>query len=551
MAYPDGTDQEFQEHFFAVYRSLLCNTVCWPTMGNHEGHTSDGKLGVGPYYDAYVVPTEGEAGGVPSGTESYYSFDVGPVHLVCLNSFDVDRRPLGEMASWLRADLEATEAQWLIAFWHHPAYTMGTHNSDRELELLEMRTYLMPILEAGGVDLVLAGHSHIYERSMLIDGAYDTPTVAQGVILDDGDGREGGDGAYRKSPGLVPRRGTVAIVAGHGGAGIGRSGTLPIMRSVILEHGSVMLEIDSQRLEARMIDRFGKVRDSFVVDKSKATPPAAPVENPWHVDGPEILVQRDLQTGVNTVEVQARPATPDAAIYYTLDGLDPTLTSARYQQPLALERTVEFKAFSWWDGGRRISPVASRWVEWFEPGVHRDRLFHGVDDVEEDGSGHVNLGSSDLDLGIDHSPQVIGLRFRNLNIPRGARLQSVHVQFTAKQENAQPTELTLWAEASGAAAPFEDRDHNVSQRERTEAQVVWQIPPWDQLLECGEDQRSPDLADLLEEVVMRPDWQPGNAVVFILAGSGRRAALSRDRGERAGALLQWQLVSEDHGEGDS
>ena len=64
----------------------------------------------------------------------------------------------------------------------------------------------MPILESGGVDLVLTGHSHIYERSMLMDGAYATPTVAEGVILDDGDGDPHGNRSYRKSAGLPPPR---------------------------------------------------------------------------------------------------------------------------------------------------------------------------------------------------------------------------------------------------------------------------------------------------------------------------------------------------------
>src|SRR5688572_22310185 len=63
----------------------------------------------------------------------------------------------------------------------------------------------MPILEEAGVDLTLTGHSHIYERSMLIDGAYSTPTTARGVVLDDGDGNPAGDGAYLKGAGLQPQ----------------------------------------------------------------------------------------------------------------------------------------------------------------------------------------------------------------------------------------------------------------------------------------------------------------------------------------------------------
>jgi hypothetical protein len=281
MAYGDGTDEEFQKNFFAPYQETLRNTVCWPTMGNHEGHTSRGTTGVGPYYDAYVVPVKGEVGGAPSGTEAYYSFDIADVHFVCLDSHDLDRSPDAPMAQWLRADLEQADAKWLVAFWHHPPYTKGSHDSDVEGQLIEMRENFMPTLEAGGVDLVLAGHSHIYERSMLIDGAYATPTTADGVILDDGDGRVGGDGAYTKSEGLNPHEGTVAMVAGHGGAGTSRRGTMPVMREILLEYGSVLLDFQGDTLTGTMVDKHGKRRDVFSMIKRGTVPAREPIVDPW------------------------------------------------------------------------------------------------------------------------------------------------------------------------------------------------------------------------------------------------------------------------------
>src|SRR4030095_10302026 len=97
-------------------------------------------------------------------------------------------------ARWLKVDLEQARTgrtDWIVAFFHHPPYTKGTHDSDREMQLIEMRTHIMPILDSGGVDLVLTAHSHIYERSMLVDSAYATPTVAAGVIPNDGEGDAG------------------------------------------------------------------------------------------------------------------------------------------------------------------------------------------------------------------------------------------------------------------------------------------------------------------------------------------------------------------------
>ena len=59
MAYGSGTNKEFSDRYLAKCTGPpLRNTVCWPSMGNHEGGTSKGATGVGPYYDAYICPTK-------------------------------------------------------------------------------------------------------------------------------------------------------------------------------------------------------------------------------------------------------------------------------------------------------------------------------------------------------------------------------------------------------------------------------------------------------------------------------------------------------------
>lgn len=282
MAYGTGRDVEFQSRFFESYADTLRHLVCWPAMGNHEGHTSKGSTGIGPYYDAYLVPTRGESGGLASGTEAYYSFDHGNLHFICLDSHDLDRKPAGAMAKWLKADLEKAKADWLVAFWHHPPYTKGSHDSDKEADLIEMRHHILPILESGGVDLVLTGHSHIYERSMLMDGAYSTnATVAENFILDDGDGDPSGDGPYQKRPGLRAHEGTVQVVAGHSGAGLGRVGTSPVMRRTILEHGSLVVDVNGDTLVGRMINRDGLERDRFSLVKREGGGVVRRLALPW------------------------------------------------------------------------------------------------------------------------------------------------------------------------------------------------------------------------------------------------------------------------------
>lgn len=281
--YPGGSALEFTDHFFTPYRTILRSAVAWPTLGSHELKSSDIVTETGPYFDSFVLPAAGEAGGVPSGSQSYYSFDFGNVHFMCISSHHGGATP---MYAWLAADAAATGQDWLIAFLHYPPYTKGSHDSDLELSLIRIREEVVPILEAAGVDLLIAGHSHDYERSFLIDGAYDTPTTAQGHIVDGGDGMPGGDGAYVKPPGLTPHRGTVYVVSGNGGTPVSGTGGHPVMFFDEVDWGSVLLSIDDQQLSVRHLRSDGVVTDSF--DMLKVA--RVPAMRPWLRMGMAMLV---------------------------------------------------------------------------------------------------------------------------------------------------------------------------------------------------------------------------------------------------------------------
>jgi hypothetical protein len=165
--------------------------------------------------------------------------------------------------------------RWVIAYFHHPPYSKGSHNSDGEFELIEMRNYVIPILEAHSVDLVLSGHSHIYERSYLLEGHYgDSTTLQPEMLIDNGDGRPEGSGPYRKtlSP-SQPSRGTVYVVAGSSGQVSGRSGFHPAMHMSITELGSLILDVDGPTLRATFLMGTGQVADWFVMTKDARNDP--------------------------------------------------------------------------------------------------------------------------------------------------------------------------------------------------------------------------------------------------------------------------------------
>jgi hypothetical protein len=268
-AYETGTDAEYQAAVFNMYPTMLRKSVLWPTIGNHDTAGSSNPPASLPYFAMFTLPTNGEAGGTPSGSERYYSFDYGDIHFICLDSMTSNRTQAGPMLTWLQSDLASTTAKWIVAFWHHPPYSKGSHDSDVETALVEMRQNALPLLEAAGVDLVLAGHSHSYERSYLIDGHYGTSsTFTEAMKKDGGSGREDGTGVYRKpTDGAGAREGAVYAVAGSSGKISGGTLNHPAMFVSLNNLGSLVLDFDGSRLDVKFLRETGAVADYFTIVK--------------------------------------------------------------------------------------------------------------------------------------------------------------------------------------------------------------------------------------------------------------------------------------------
>ncbi|MCP4265962.1 MAG: DNRLRE domain-containing protein [Candidatus Brocadiaceae bacterium] len=296
-AYNDGTDSEYQASVFNTYPELLQQIPLWSTLGNHDGHSADSAFQTGPYYDIFTLPKNAEAGGVMSGTEAYYSFEYGNIHFVVLDSYDSNRTPGGAMLTWLHNDLAVNQKEWVIAFWHHPPYTKGSHNSDSESQLIDMRSNALPILEDYGVDLVLTGHSHSYERSFLIDGHYGFSSEFNPSqhTVDGGDGRVEGDGAYSKTGGIgATHSGAVYMVAGCSGKATGGSLDHPVMFLSLNSLGSIVLNVNGNQLDVEFLDsnvppNGPNVLDHFTISKgSDVIPPT--IDEVQAIDASTIIV---------------------------------------------------------------------------------------------------------------------------------------------------------------------------------------------------------------------------------------------------------------------
>ncbi|HEX7897825.1 MAG TPA: metallophosphoesterase [Planctomycetota bacterium] len=274
-AYNDGTDAEYQDAVFDVYPTMLRKSVLWSTFGNHDGHSASSSTQTGPYYSLFTFPKAAEAGGTASGTEAYYSFDYGNIHVVNLDSEGSSLSSTGAMANWLRSDLASTSQEWLIVMFHHPPYTKGSHDSDSEGKLVSMRQVFNPILEAAGVDLVLSGHSHSYERSYLIDGHYGTSgTFSASHKIDGGNGRA--PAPYAKPGGLAANQGAVYAVAGSSGKISGGALNHPAMVVSLNLLGSLVIDVAGNRMDVKFLRETRAVDDFFSIVKGGTADTTAP-----------------------------------------------------------------------------------------------------------------------------------------------------------------------------------------------------------------------------------------------------------------------------------
>ena len=309
----EGTDPEFQKYVFSrdtvaspfAYGNsrFMRQTPIYAVPGNHDylgGETrTTHKI---PYFDLISPPTKGEAGGVASGKKEYYSFNYNNIHFVALDSYGFEAGtghqrifdPAGPQITWLKKDLAAAHTdntiKWIVAFWHHPPYSRGTHNTDTAADLIEIRQNIIPILEQYRVDLVMNGHSHVYERSGLMRGLVgdgNTYNPATNRPADAANAKTTGkfDGSANscfyvknsKIP-LTQHEGTVYVVNGSGGAGGNVQATWPhpaMVTAYNTKGVSMYLEVDGGRLDAKAIDEDGKIIDQFTIYKD-ICPPTLP-----------------------------------------------------------------------------------------------------------------------------------------------------------------------------------------------------------------------------------------------------------------------------------
>jgi len=285
--YTNGTDAEYTRNVFSSdygYDSIFRFLPFYPIPGNHDYGSVNGlddpRNHRGPYFDMVEVFKNAEMGGIPSTLEAYYSYDYGNTHFLALNSELLPSLLTWDFGNtfrtWMENDLKNSTKKFKVAYWHQPPYSKGSHDSDDgfELNMRAMREKVVPLLEKYGVDVVLNGHSHVYERSYLINKHYNYSFTfnRSTMLMDSTSGNPDSNRTYIKyTYGANKDKGTVYTVIGNSGKSEAENGKMhPAMYTKFSADkgvGSGILEIKGNVLTLTYYKDNGEVFDKFRIIK--------------------------------------------------------------------------------------------------------------------------------------------------------------------------------------------------------------------------------------------------------------------------------------------
>ena len=296
-----GSEDGTGDGNYATYQSFLFDIYPWlsskpfvPVEGNHDSRPSNGNGAA--YLDLFDLPTNGASAAFPDHAERYYSFDYGRAHFVALDTefTFLDPARQAEQLRWLEADLAATHQPWKIVFFHRAPYSSGGEHGSS----LDVRAAFGPLLERYGVDLVLNGHEHDYERTVPIREST-TPTD----------------------------RAVPYIVTGGGGAPLYPAGTSSWTAFSASVNEYLKVTVDACRLTTTAIGLDGTPLDSSAIDH--CTAPVVTLTSP---------AAGTTLTAPATVTLTANASDPDGTVakvdFYANSTLVGTSTAAPYSATL-------------------------------------------------------------------------------------------------------------------------------------------------------------------------------------------------------------------------
>lgn len=264
----DDATYQIQHNYFSLLENVFKNSPLYTTIGNHDNHDS-----LYNYIRTFTLPSEGDAGGIPSHSKKYYSFNYSKIHVVVLCSEIYNEIEFKEQTEWLKKDLENNRNEWLIACMHQPLHSGGYHPSDKGESAQKRREAWLTTLEDNGVDIILQGHNHVYERSFLVDNLIGKSTsFTDANKINAGTGRADTGGPYHKAAGNQPHKGTIFITCP--GGGVANSAKYypvpfpiyPVVFAGSDYEGSLVIDVSNNKMDVKFLCNEKNEKGSYIWD---------------------------------------------------------------------------------------------------------------------------------------------------------------------------------------------------------------------------------------------------------------------------------------------
>lgn len=272
-AYPMGTDREYQTAFFNVFKSSLKTTPILPCTGNHDMDLAFLSIFADPFHNKMATN--------PGRYPLYYSTEIGDVHFTFIDPWkswlestsNPDHPEWKKQLKWLETDFRSSKKKWNVLVNHFPFYCDGDYNSDTNGALIQLREMIAPLVDKYGIDLVVSGHDHSYQRTHLIKEHYgksDTFDTSKHLVYK----TDNASVIYKKSG---PYSGTVYVVSGAASgerakpkfdhSALVKFGSGKDAKKGIAQPGSFFLNINQNKLTGKQIGTNGEVLDEFFITK--------------------------------------------------------------------------------------------------------------------------------------------------------------------------------------------------------------------------------------------------------------------------------------------
>jgi len=246
--------------------------------------------------------------------------------------------------------------------------------------------------------------------------------------------------------------------------------------------------------------------------------------------------------------VAISPPASNIVVRYTTDGRVPDFDDPIYTSPLTLTSSTRLTARSFLGSYNAGGWTATLFVaEPPPPTPPPNKLWRWVsssrDDAEEAANRNIVRTDRPLVPLATNGVLAAGFRFVDVQLAPDAVITNAYLQFTAALSDSEPVTVALYAQTSDDAAAFTNTAGNISSRATTAARVLWEVPPWTEG-QKGAAQRTPDIQNLVREVISRPGWRPGNALAIIVkreSGTGSRLATAFDGSPADAAWLSVEI----------